>query len=114
VGDGTACCRNSPQLLSQCVREGVLRLRSGDKLKGHGEAEEIASGRGYGAAGEEAGEVEDVEAIVEVLCVGLQAEGTLFFFIEVDAGRQIKRQSGLDASVREVIETVEHLRAVCG
>ena len=38
--------------------------RPGPILEGGGEAEEIASGRGDRAAGEEAGKIEDVEAIV--------------------------------------------------
>ena len=80
-------------------------------LKGGGEAEVVAAGRGDGGGGEEAGEIEDVEAVVEILGVGLQAEGTVFFFVEFGAGREIERERGLDASIGDV-NAVEHLRTV--
>ena len=79
--------------------------------KGGCDAEVIAAGWGNGGGGEEAGEVEDVETVVDVFGVGLQAQGTLLFFVEIGASREIERKRGLDASAGEV-DSVDHLLTI--
>src|SRR5258706_7843081 len=97
---GQSCFAQDDIFLSVIVQRGLL--------KGGGEAEVIAAGWGNGGGGEEAGEVEDVEAVVEVLSVGLQVDGALFFLVELSASREIDRKRRLDAAVIE-IDTVDHL-----
>ena len=80
-------------------------------LEGGGEAEKVAAGRGNGAGGEEAGEIEDVEAVGEVLCVGLQAERAGFLFVEFDSGGGVDGKCRLQASVGKIY-SVENLLAV--
>ena len=57
----------------------------GWQLEGRGEAEGEAAGGGDGVAGEEAAEVDDVEAVVEVVAVGLEAGGEAVGLLEIGA-----------------------------
>ena len=80
-------------------------------LKGRCKAKEITSGRADSVAREQAAEVDHVEAVVEVLSVGLQPERSAFFFVEVGAGGDIDGKCGFDASVSEV-DAIDHILAV--
>src|SRR3984957_6272883 len=82
-------------------------------LKCSGKAEEIAAGGCDGAAGEESGEVDNVEAIVEVFNVSLETKRTGFFFVEFQASGNVDGESGANASVGE-INTVHHLLTILG
>ncbi len=81
------------------------------QLECGGETKEIASRRTDGVAGKEAGEIENVEAVVEIFCVGLQMDGAAFFLVKFGTRRQVKRERRLDASVGE-IKPVDHPLAI--
>ena|ERR1700675_405659 len=53
------------------------------------QAEREGSGRTDRSAGEDAGKVDDVEAIVEIANVALEAHGTRFFLIEIEGSGEI-------------------------
>jgi hypothetical protein len=61
------------------------------RLEGGGEAGGIASGRADGAAGKKAAKVDNVEPVIQVCNIALQAEGMLFLLVELEASRDIDR-----------------------
>ena len=61
------------------------------RSEGGGEADGIASGRADGVAGEEAAKVDNVEPVIQVFDITLQAERTLFLLVEFEASRDIDR-----------------------
>ena len=89
------------------------RASPGSSLEGSAQAEKIASGQRDGGTGEKAGEVEDIKAIIQVFCVGLEPQRASFFLVEFRTGGDAHRQSGFDPSVAEVY-AVDHLLAVFG
>src|SRR5579864_9079506 len=102
-------CRRRKWTPSRTSFRGVARVQLGIVARGAGgkkpwtachiaglergtQAEEIASGRCDGGTREKAGEVEDIKAIIQVFCVGLQPQRALFFLIELGTGGYSDRQ----------------------
>ena len=83
------------------------------KLKRRTQAEGITSGGGDGGTGKKSGEIKNIQAIVQVFEVCLQAQGTSFFFVQLCACGYAHGHIGLDSSVAEVY-AVDHLLSVLG
>src|SRR5580704_8411331 len=90
--------------------------RSGAKrhhpnLETGGETEGVTAGWSDGVAGKEAAEVDDVEAVVDVLHVGLDAHLQFFGAPEIGAEGGINRQGGAHAALGKV-HAIHNLLAV--
>src|SRR5271166_4205736 len=77
------------------------------------QAECVAAGRADGIAGEKAAEVEDVQAVVQVLAVGLKVESEFVGLIKLSAEGGVDGEGGLDVSAREV-DAIDDRLAVLG
>ena len=53
------------------------------------ETEREGAWRGNGGAGEDTGKVDEVEAVVEIANIALQAHGSRFFFVEIEGSGEI-------------------------
>ena len=62
-----------------------------DRLVIEAKAERKASGRTDRGAGEYAGKVDDVEAVIEIANVALKAHGAQFFPVEIEGSGKIDR-----------------------
>jgi hypothetical protein len=92
---------------------GLNAGRCGRALEVCGEAEGEAARRADGVAGEESGEVEEVEGIGEVFAVCLEGSGETFGMMQCCSGGGIEECGREDATAIEV-EAGEDLRAVLG
>ncbi len=66
------------------------RFRHG-RLVIEAKAEREGAGRSDGGAGEDAGKVDHVEAVVEIANIALEAHGSRFFFVEIEGSGEIDR-----------------------
>ncbi len=91
----------------------TIRVGLQSRLISRGEVEGVAAGRADGVAGEEAAEIDDVQAIVQVLAVGLKVEGQFVGLIKLSAERGVDSEGGLDASAVDV-DAVDDGLAILG
>jgi hypothetical protein len=71
-------------------------------LEAGGQACGNAARRADGVAGEKASEVDDVENVVEVLGVDLEASIDAVRFVDIGAGGSVDLKRGIDASTGKV------------
>jgi hypothetical protein len=104
------------EALSRCVHATTVIVRGGRylnkvRLEISRQAEGETARRSDGIAGEQAAKIDDVQDVVQILAVGLEAHLHAVGFVQVGAGRSVGLECGVDAAAGEV-DAIEDLLAV--